>query len=109
MSKKQYRVDLDLNREELLNSVIQRLSTAPLNPKEGQVYYDTSTSNFKGFTGQKWEVLNNKEVEDLIADIINDNITSTETTWSSDKIVDWIKEFSLSDYANRLQIKTPNF
>lgn len=39
----------------------------------------------------------------IINTIINDGIISDETTWSSDRIVEW----AISDYANRLHIKSP--
>jgi hypothetical protein len=47
--------DLDLDRNELLNAVAQRLATAPVSPISGQIYYDTVDNCLKFWDGTAWQ------------------------------------------------------
>lgn len=52
----QYLTDINLNKNELQNAVVQNLATAPSSPAEGQIYYD-STSGDKSiyfYNGSAW-------------------------------------------------------
>jgi hypothetical protein len=42
MAKKDYLIDIDLVKNQLLNAVIQVLATAPSSPSEGQIYYNST-------------------------------------------------------------------
>ena len=42
---------INLNKNELQNSVIQNLATDPSNPKPGQMYFNTVTNRFRVYTG----------------------------------------------------------
>lgn len=54
-----YLVDLDLNKQELLNAVVQNLSAAPASAIEGQIYYDTGEKSLFQYDGTNWVNLSN--------------------------------------------------
>lgn len=56
MSKK-YLTHIDLSKNELQNAVIQRLSSAPSSPTEGQIYYDTTLHQFGVRNNSAWVYL----------------------------------------------------
>lgn len=47
-------IDLDLNKNELQNAVIQNLATAPSNPKEGQIYHNTTDHTTYIYANGQW-------------------------------------------------------
>ena len=48
---KKFLVDIDLNKLELQNAVIQNLASDPSNPVAGLVYFNTTTHRFRVYTG----------------------------------------------------------
>lgn len=54
MSKK-FLTDIDLSKNELMNAVMHRLTTAPQNPEESQLYYDTGDKMMYQFNGILWK------------------------------------------------------
>lgn len=54
MAKKLHLVDLDLNKNQLLNAVLQNLATAPENPFVGQIYHNTTDDTTYVWTGTVW-------------------------------------------------------
>lgn len=51
----QFLVPLDLNRNELRNAVFQQLATAPIDPVNGQFYWDTSLGCPRIWDGSAWK------------------------------------------------------
>lgn len=54
MAQKQYNVDINLNKQQILNAAFQVLMTAPGTPAIGQFYYDTTLNKPLIWTGVKW-------------------------------------------------------
>lgn len=67
-----YLTNLDLNKNELLNAVIHNLPSDPPDPKEGQLYFNTSTDvhKLKIYNGTEWVTIG--------ADV-KTNITKSDT------------------------------
>lgn len=61
---------IDMNKNEILNAVIQNLATAPSNPKAGQVYFNTTDNVLLYFDGTNWSTIGSD------VNIIN-NLTTT--------------------------------
>lgn len=57
MATRKFLVDVDLSQNELQNAVIQNLAAAPANPKEGQIYYNTSNDTYYGYKNGAWVAL----------------------------------------------------
>lgn len=54
MADRKFLVDLDLNKNELQNVVIQNLATAPTDPKKGQHYFNTTDNIEYVWNGTAW-------------------------------------------------------
>tara|TARA_B110001452_G_scaffold16216_1_gene13306 strand:+ start:353 stop:1990 length:1638 start_codon:yes stop_codon:yes gene_type:complete len=63
-------VDLDLNKNQLLNAVVQNLATAPASPNDGQIYWSTDSD-----TLYVWS-----EADEVWIDLGSDGITNLNYT-----------------------------
>lgn len=52
-----YLTNLNLNKNELQNARIQNLATAPQNPVEGQIYYNTGDKTIYKWDGTAWSAM----------------------------------------------------
>lgn len=72
MSRK-FLTNINLNRNELQNAVIQPLASAPSTPIRGLVYFDTSLQKFGVYDGTQWIYMGDFDGSDYV------NLTSNQT------------------------------
>ena len=72
---KTFLTDIDLNKNELQNSVIQNLAAAPSNPVAGQIYFNTTIKAFYIYDGTKWVKMNDQE-----GSVTSVNLSSSDST-----------------------------
>lgn len=80
-----YVQSLDLNKNELLNAIIQNLAASPNNPTAGQIYYNTAEKRLKWHDGTKWINADAKDAE-LTGQQIVDAINESTQLISRDRI-----------------------
>jgi hypothetical protein len=54
MARKIFLVDIDLNRNQLVQVRIENLATAPASPVAGQIYFDTTLNKLRVWSGTAW-------------------------------------------------------
>lgn len=77
---KKFLTDIDLNKNELQNPVIQNLAAAPASPKEGQIYHNTADHQMYRYDGTNWVA---------IGDISAAAVTVTRNTGSGDTLASY--------------------
>lgn len=77
--------NIDLNKNELQNIVLHKAASAPSNPKEGQVYYNTTDKNLYRYNGTSWETYQGKILANgLLQGDGSGNISSVGSVTASD-------------------------
>jgi hypothetical protein len=49
-----FQINLDLNKNQLIEAVVEKSAAAPSSPTTGQIWYDTNTNIFKVYNGDVW-------------------------------------------------------
>ena len=74
-------VNLDMNKNEIQNVVMQSLATAPASPKEGQYYYNSADKKAYQWNGSAWKPLGGAEIT------VDSALSSTSTNPVQNKTV----------------------
>ena len=83
MPTNSFPVNINLAKSELQNAVIQNLASAPVSPKAGQIYYDTTDNTYRGWNGTSWVDLSNQGkiyTEGAGIDISSSDVISIDNT-----------------------------
>ena len=64
MAKRKSLVNVNFNKNEIQNVVIENLSAAPSSPKKGQIYYDATLNMFGVYNNSAWVYLITQTVQD---------------------------------------------
>ena len=110
MAEKKFLVHLNLNQNELIKAVVENQAIAPSNPKDGQIYYNTSTGT-EGLYIYKdgaWKKLLDKDEEGNYVPtsrtINGKNLTSNITLYSTDIPVSSTDATTVKDYIDKNQV-----
>src|ERR1035437_9298885 len=84
MAKRTFLMDLDMNKNQILNVTLQNLSTAPSTPTNGQFYYNTSTNLEQFYNGSAW-VNVGQTLAQMNGEPVIVNPADTTKYWRGDK------------------------
>ena len=110
MAEKKFLVHLNLNQNELIKAVVENQAIAPSNPKDGQIYYNTSngTEGLYIYKNGAWKKLLDKDEEGnyvLTTTEVNGKALSSDITlYSTDIPVSSTDATTVKDYIDNLDI-----
>lgn len=68
---KKFLTNLDLNKNQLLNAIIQNLAVEPAEGKEGQIIYDSASKKLKIHNGESWQEVGSTLTAQDVVNLIN--------------------------------------
>lgn len=96
--------NINLNKNELQNAVIQNLTADPSNPRTGQVYYNTTDLVLKQFNGTTWDVVG-KELNPATYSALGGVIVDSDTLTVSGTGLLAVKTPTDNNFSNTLKNK----
>ena len=111
MAEKNFLVHLNLNQNELIHAVVENLTAAPNNPKEGQIYYNTSsgTEGLYVYKDGAWKrLLDSADVNNYVPtsrEINGKALSSDVTLYGTDIPIDnTAGADNIKDYVDNLDV-----
>ena len=109
MAEKSFLVDINLNKNELKQAVVEKQANAPTSPVEGQVYYSTDTNKgVKVYKTNAWKkLLDEDDASNYVSSSRKVNgkaLSSDITLYSTDIPVSSTDATTVKDYIDNLDI-----
>jgi len=109
MAEKSFLVDINLNKNELKQAVVEKQANAPINPVEGQVYYSTDTNKgVKVYKTNAWKrLLDEDDASNYVPtsrEVNGKALSSDITLYSTDIPVSSTDATTVKDYIDNLDI-----